>query len=40
MLAFHHAWRLLGDPQAEARARRAFGTLIDQMRAPAREDSP
>jgi AcrR family transcriptional regulator len=29
MLAFHHAWRLLGDPQAEARARRAFGALLD-----------
>lgn len=32
MLAFHHAWRLLGDPQAEARARRAFGTLLDGIR--------
>jgi len=32
MLAFHHAWRLLGDPQAEARARRAFGALLDGIR--------
>lgn len=38
MLAFHHAWRLLGDPQAETRARRAFGTLLDQLRSPASED--
>jgi hypothetical protein len=29
MLAFHHGWRLLGDPQAEARARRAFDALLD-----------
>lgn len=28
MLAFHHAWRLLGDPQAEPRARRAFEALL------------
>ncbi|HXV91595.1 MAG TPA: TetR/AcrR family transcriptional regulator [Gemmatimonadales bacterium] len=32
MLAFHHAWRLLTDPQAEARARRAFGALLDGIR--------
>ena len=29
MLAFHHAWRLLGDPRAETRARRAFDALLD-----------
>ena len=34
MLAFHHAWRLLGDPQAEHRARRAFAALLDGIRAP------
>jgi AcrR family transcriptional regulator len=28
MLAFHHASRLMGDPHAERRARRAFETLI------------
>lgn len=32
MLAFHHGWRLLGDPQAETRARRAFGALLDGIR--------
>ena len=32
MLAFHHGWRLLSDPQAEARARRAFGALLDGIR--------
>jgi AcrR family transcriptional regulator len=33
MLAFHHAARLLGDRRAEARARRAFDTLLDAARA-------
>jgi AcrR family transcriptional regulator len=28
MLAYHHAARLLGDPRAEARARRAFDALL------------
>jgi hypothetical protein len=32
MLAFHHGWRLLGDAQAETRARRAFGALLDGIR--------
>jgi hypothetical protein len=34
MLAFHHAWRLLGDLRAEARARRAFDALLDAVRSP------
>jgi len=34
MLAFHHAWRLLGDPRAETRARRAFDALLDAARSP------
>jgi AcrR family transcriptional regulator len=33
-LAFHHAWRLLRDPGAEARASAAFETLIDAARCP------
>ena len=32
MLAFHHGWRLLGDPHAEVRARRAFSALLDGIR--------
>lgn len=34
MLAFHHAVRLMADPDAEARARRAFDTLIAPARRP------
>ncbi|HET7747338.1 MAG TPA: TetR/AcrR family transcriptional regulator [Vicinamibacteria bacterium] len=34
MLAFHHAHRLLGDPAADTRARRAFEALISSARAP------
>jgi AcrR family transcriptional regulator len=37
MLAFHHAARLMGDPAAEPRARRAFDTLIAAAR---RTDAP
>lgn len=33
MLAFYHWHRLLDDPAAEARARRAFDTLLDAARA-------
>ncbi len=32
MLAYHHASRLLDDPAAEVRARRALGTLVDACR--------
>ncbi|HEY7683280.1 MAG TPA: TetR/AcrR family transcriptional regulator [Gemmatimonadales bacterium] len=32
MLAFHHATRLMGDPKAEPRARRAFDTLLAAAR--------
>jgi AcrR family transcriptional regulator len=32
MLAYHHASRLLDDPAAESRARRALGTLVDSCR--------
>lgn len=32
MLAFYHAHRLMEDPQAEARARRSFETLLDAAR--------
>ena len=32
MLAYHHASRLLDDPAAEARARRALATLVDACR--------
>jgi hypothetical protein len=32
MLAYHHASRLLDDPAAEARARRALATLVDSCR--------
>jgi AcrR family transcriptional regulator len=35
MLAFHHTHRLLRDPHAEARARRAFEALLAAARAPA-----
>lgn len=35
MLAYHHASRLLDDPAAEERARRAFATLVDARRTPA-----
>lgn len=34
MLGFHHAHRLLRDPAAEARARRAFESLIQSARVP------
>ncbi|MFE0251644.1 TetR/AcrR family transcriptional regulator [Streptomyces sp. NPDC059010] len=34
MLGYHHANRLLRDPQAEARARRAFEVLLDAARDP------
>lgn len=33
MLAYHHASRLLHDPRAETRARRAFATLLAAARA-------
>jgi AcrR family transcriptional regulator len=33
MLAYHHASRLLHDPRAETRARRAFATLLTAARA-------
>jgi len=32
MLAYHHASRLLDDPEAEARARRALAALVDARR--------
>jgi AcrR family transcriptional regulator len=32
MLGFHHAYRLLDDPQAEARARRSVESLLDAAR--------
>lgn len=35
MLAFHHASRLLRDPEAEARARRAFDALLNAALVPA-----
>jgi AcrR family transcriptional regulator len=35
MLAFHHASRLLGDPDAAARATRAFEALLSAARHPA-----
>jgi AcrR family transcriptional regulator len=34
MLAYHHASRLLRDPRAEERARRALERLLDAARAP------
>jgi len=37
MLAFHHASRLLGDPDAAARATRAFEALLLAARQPAPE---
>jgi AcrR family transcriptional regulator len=37
MLAFHHASRLLGDPEAAARATRAFEALLLAARQPAPE---
>lgn len=36
MLAYHHASRLLKDPRAAERARRAFETLVGGSRVPAR----
>ena len=40
MLAFHHAWRLLGDAHAERRARRAFDALLAAARVtPGRTES-
>ncbi len=38
MLAFHHAVRLMADPDAEGRARRAFDTLIAAARPDHRAD--
>ena len=35
LLAYHHASRLLGDPNAQMRARRAFDTLLAAVRRPA-----
>lgn len=35
MLAYHHASRLLDDPAAEERARRALAALVDARRTPA-----
>lgn len=35
MLGFHHSQRLMRDPQAEARARRAFEALLAAARPPA-----
>jgi AcrR family transcriptional regulator len=35
MLAYHHTGRLLRDPRAEERARRAFETLLASIRKPA-----
>jgi hypothetical protein len=35
MLAFHHASRLLGDPDAAARATRGFEQLLGAARRPA-----
>lgn len=35
MLGFHHSKRLMRDPQAEPRARRAFEALVAAARAPA-----
>lgn len=35
MLAYHHASRLLDDPAAEERARRALASLLDTRRTPA-----
>ena len=35
MLGFHHSKRLMRDPQAESRARRAFDALVAAARAPA-----
>lgn len=34
MLGFHHAYRLLRDPRAEAHARRGFEALLDAARRP------
>jgi hypothetical protein len=34
MLAYHHARRLLRDPRAQARARRAFDSLVDAAHGP------
>lgn len=38
MLAFHHAWRLLADPEADRRARRAFDVLLAAVTARAAGD--
>jgi hypothetical protein len=35
MLGYHHAARLLGDPRATERARRAFEALLRAARRPA-----
>ncbi len=37
MLGFHHALRLLDDPQAEARTRRSVAALLDAVRADGHE---
>ena len=36
MLSYHHVARLLRDPRAEARVRRAFESLLDRARVPGR----
>ena len=36
MLAYHHVARLLRDPSAETRVRRAFESLLDRARVPGR----
>lgn len=40
MLAYHHARRLLRDPRAEERARRAFDALLAAARAPRPTGAP
>ena len=40
MLAWHHARRLLHDPRAEERARRAFDTLVLAARPPRKPRIP
>ncbi len=39
MLSYHHAARLMRDPGAESRARRAFAALLSQARLPAAVDA-
>jgi AcrR family transcriptional regulator len=40
MLSYHHAARLLKDPRAEPRARRAFEALLARLQKPARTFRP